>query len=88
MQDIELGKKIDELFQARWVVNGWGVNGDGCTDLLLLFCCLLIRPAVLELIRTWWRIGVLKKDSRSSFKTTSLFTTTTRASMHGLVTHE
>ena len=57
MQDIELGKKIDELFQARWVVNGWGVNGDGCTDLLLLFCCLLIRPAVLELIRTWWRIG-------------------------------
>ena len=50
MQDIELGKKIDELFQARCVVNGWGVNGDGCTDLLLLFCCLLIRPAVLELI--------------------------------------
>ena len=48
---------------CEWVGCEWvGGNGDGCSDLLLLFfCCLLICPAVLELIRTWWRIGFWKK---------------------------
>lgn len=73
MQDIELGKKIDELFQARWVWMGWGVNewgsGDGCTDVLLLicFCCFVVMPCCFRIDSNVVANRVLKKDSESSF---------------------